>query len=266
MALPTTRARIVVRNAFVALVAGGQLWCALELLGVRLPPPSTVLAGEVALVVTAALLGLRESGEDAELARWSPVGVFIWIVWGTFYFGAAHITEPPHARTFSDAILDRLPLLPAFAAIYLGVHVFSMVPYCALPEQRLLRRYMLGNILIILISAIAWVTLPVRLDRPPFDWEAAGFGTWLLRGVYRWDPTTNCFPSAHCAIAIYAGLALRFASRRLFVWGMLTALAICLSTIMTKQHYVADVAGGAVLAAIIAWAVGRRRRTLEPAR
>jgi membrane-associated phospholipid phosphatase len=266
MALPSTRARFVVRNALIALVAAGQLWCSLEILGVPMPSPPAVLGLEGAIIVAAALAALRRRGEEKDLARWAPVGAIVWIVWGALYFGAAHITEPPHARTFSDAVLDRLPLLPAFTSVYLGVHVFSMIPYCALPESRLLRRYLLGNMLIILVSAIAWVTLPVRLDRPPFDFDAPGFGTWLLRGVYRWDPTTNCFPSAHCAIAIYSAIALRFASTRLFVWGAFSAALICLSTILTKQHYVADVAGGAVLAALAAWAVKRRTRTLEPVR
>jgi membrane-associated phospholipid phosphatase len=255
----------------VALVACGQLWCALELIGMRLPTPQAVLTAEGIIIVLAALGALRRTGEPADLARWTFVGVAVWAIWGTCYFGAAHITDPPNARTFDDSLLHRMPLLPAFTAVYLGVHVFSMVPYCALPESRILRRYLLGNMLIVLLSAIAWVTLPVRLDRPPFDTTSASFGSWLLHGVYRWDPTTNCFPSAHCAIAVYAAISLRSASRPLFAWGIFSAAAICLSTVMTKQHYVADVAGGAVLAALVAYAMRRRRvrmpdsvRTLEP--
>jgi hypothetical protein len=259
-----------VLHGLIALVAGGQVACALEVLVLTLPAPSSTLALVCAGVVVAALFALRRTGEPTVLARWATVGLLVWIAWGTLYFGAARITDPPNARTFDDSLLRRLPLLPAFASIYLGVHIFSIVPYCALPEGRLLRRYLLGNSLIILLSAIAWVTLPVRLDRPPIPPEAVGFGAWLLHGVYRWDPTTNCFPSAHCAVAVYAAIALRFAPRRLFAWGIFTATAICVSTVMTKQHYVADVAGGAVLAALVAYAMRRRRlrmpdsvRTLE---
>lgn len=258
MALPSTRARRIALHALVALVACGQVWCTLEVLGVRLPAAPIVLSVEGVVVAIAALAALRRTGETLELARWGAIGLAVWGVWGFCYFGAAHITDPPNARTFSDAILVRLPLVPAFTAVYLGVHVFSIVPYCALPESRLLRRYLLGNMLIVLLSAIAWVALPVRLDRPPFDMTSAGFGAWLLRGVYRWDPTTNCFPSAHCAVAVYAAIALRHASRRLFAWGVFSAGAICVSTVMTKQHYVADVAAGAVLAAIAAYAMRRR--------
>ena len=70
--------------------------------------------------------------------------------------------------------------------------------------------------------------------------------------------TLLCKRSAHCSVAVYAAIGLRFASRRLFVWGVCTAIAICLSTIFTKQHYLVDVAAGAALAGLAAFAIARR--------
>lgn len=250
------RGRRMALRGLVALVACGQALCVLELCGVPLPAPAAVLAIDAAIVLAAALTAKGE--EPIDLARWAGIGLATWIFWGTLYFGAARITEAPAARTFDDAVLARLPLVPAFASVYLGVHIFSMVPYCALPETRLLRRYLLGNVLLVSVAAIAWVTLPVRVDRPPIPPELSGFGTWLLHLVYRGDPTTNCFPSAHCGVAVYAAIGLRFASRRLFAWGIVTAIGVCVSTVLTKQHYVLDVLAGAVLAALTAWAMSRR--------
>ncbi len=230
----------------------------LELVGVPLWPPRLVLGIEVAVSVAAMAMALRRASEPVELARWGIAGFASWFFWGALYIGAAHVTDPPSARIFDDTILARLPLVPAFTPVYLGVHVFSVVPYCVLPETRVLRRYLLGNLLLVSLSAIAWVTLPVRLDRPPFAADLPGFGAWLLRAVYITDPTTNCFPSAHCSVAIYAAIALRGAPRPIFVWGICTATAICVSTILTKQHYLADVAMGAILAALAAYAITRR--------
>ena len=257
----TTRSRKVALHALVALVACGQAWCVLELLHVPLWPPQLVLGIECVVIVASMLAALRwKSPEPPDLARWAGIGFGSWFVWGLLYYGAAHLTHAPTARVFEDTILARLPLVPALTPVYLGVHVFSVVPYCAIPETRLLRRYLLGNLLIVSLSAIVWITLPVRLDRPPFAADLPGFGAWLLRWVYYGDPTTNCFPSAHCSVAVYAAIGLRFASRRLFVWGICTAAAICASTIFTKQHYLIDVAAGAALAGLAAYAIARRAR------
>ena len=193
-----------------------------------------------------------------ELGRWTGIGFVSWFIWGLLYFGAARITNSPTARIFDDAILARLPLIPAFTPAYLGVHVFSVIPYCVIPETRVLRRYFLGNLLIVSLSAIVWVTLPVRLERAPFAAEVPGFGAWLLRAVYTTDPTTNCFPSAHCSVAVYSAIGLRFGPRPLFLWGIFTATAICASAIFTKQHYLADVVTGVMLAGLTAFAVTRR--------
>jgi hypothetical protein len=250
-----TRARAAALHAVVALVACGQGICVLELAGV--PLRASVVLGIEGAIVLGSMLAARRR-EPRDLAVWAAIGLGVWIVWGTLYFGAARITDPPGARTFDDAILARLPLVPAFTPVYLGVHTFSIVPYCAIAEARALRRYLLGNLILLSIAAIAWVTLPVRLDRPPLPADLEGFGALLLRLVYRGDPTTNCFPSAHCGVAVYAAIGLRAASRPVFVWGIATAAAICVSTVLTKQHYVADVAAGAVLATLAAWAMSRR--------
>ncbi len=245
----STRVRRVVGHVLVGTVACGQIACLLELLGAPLTP-TIVLGAEAVLVPAFALLAARE---PREARAWALGGFVMWSIWGALYFGAAAVTQPPNARTFDDAILERLPLVPAFASVYVGVHTFSMIPYCFVPHEKL-RRYALGNLLILLLSAIVWVTLPVRLDRPPFAADTPGFGAWVLRLVYAGDPTTNCFPSAHCSVATYAAIGMRAAPRPFFVWSVVSAVAICVSTVLTRQHYVADVLGGAVIASLLAWA------------
>lgn len=251
------------------LVACGQLWAVLELVGFNLHPPALVFALEGVCIVACLAYAMKTrpaEDEPRELARWWRVGVGVFLVWAVLYFTAGHITDAPNARTFDDSILKRVPLLPQFAAIYLGVHVFGVIPFCVMPEVRLLRRHMLGAVLIVVLSSVLWVSLPVRVDRPPIDPSQLGFGAWLLRGVYGFDPTTNCFPSAHCAIAVYAAIGLRFSSRPLFIWGIVTAILVCLSTVLTHQHYVADVLSGAVLAGLCAYGTRLRRVTSATSR
>jgi len=246
--------------ALFPLVACGQLWAAIELVGIVLPSPTFVFALEGLFIAASLGWAIRKrEREPGDIARWWRSGLVVFVVWAVLYFSAGHLADAPHARTFDDSVLARVPLLPAFAPIYLGVHVFGVIPFCVIPEVRLLRRHLLGAVLIVLLSSVLWIALPVRVDRPPLDAAMPGFGAWLLRGVYSFDPTTNCFPSAHCAIAVYAAIGLRFSpSRPLFYWGIVTALLICVSTVVTHQHYVADVLSGAVLAVLAA--IGTRRK------
>lgn len=256
-----SRARPIALAALLPLVACGQLWSLLEVAGVVLPSPRIVLAIEAAIVFGAVAWSFRSPPERRALAPFAGIGLSMFVFWAGLYFGASHITEPAHARTFDDGILARVPMMPELTPIYLGVHVFGVVPFCVLTEERLLRRHLLGAVLIVLISALAWVALPVRLDRTPVSPEMHGFGAALLRWVQSFDPTTNCFPSAHCAIAVYAALGLRLSpSRPLFLWGIATAVLICVSTVLTRQHYVADVVSGAVLAALAAYGTQRNVR------
>lgn len=254
-------ARKIALAALFPLVACGQLWAAIELIGIALPSPAFVFALEGVLIAASVGWALRKrEREPLDLARWWVNGLVVFVIWAVLYFSAGHLADAPKARTFDDAILARVPLLPAFAPIYLGVHVFGVIPFCVIPEVRLLRRHLLGAVLIVVLSSVLWIALPVRVDRPPLDPALPGFGAWLLRGIYSFDPTTNCFPSAHCAIAVYAAIGLRFArSRALFVWGIVTATLICASTVLTHQHYIADVLSGAVLAALCAFGTRRKR-------
>src|SRR5205085_8838236 len=107
-------ARRAALHALVALVACGQAIAALELAGVPLRPPNLVLGLEGVVVVAAIVAALRRPAESADLRWWGAIGLGVWVIWGTLYFGAARITDPPNARTFDDAILSRLPLVPAF--------------------------------------------------------------------------------------------------------------------------------------------------------
>ncbi len=244
----------------MALVLCGHAIFLVELVGIRLRSVPAVLAVEAVIVAAAAFVGARRGpAERRELATWPAIGLGVWAVWGALYYGAAAITVPGSARVFDDFVLEKMPLVPAFTPVYLGVHAFSLIPYCILPEPRLLRRYMLGNLLLVGACAIGWVTLPVRLEHSAALDGMEGFGASLLRFVYEHDRTTNCFPSAHTAITLYAAIAFRKVSRALFWWGFFTAGLVTFAVMYTKQHYLADTGMGNMLAALMAWAVTRPR-------
>lgn len=257
---PTTRTRKAAFFAVMAVVICAQVVTFVELVGITLRSVPAVLGIVGVVVIASAFVGYRRGEAEArDLQPWPLIGLGVWAVWGGLYYGAAAITVPGTARTFDDFVLAGMPLHPAFATVSISVHVFALLPYCILPEPRLLRRYMLGNLLLIGGCAIFWVGLPVRLDHPASMDGVEGFGASMLRWLYAHDLTTNCFPSAHTAIVLYAAIAFRKVSKVLFWWGFATAALVTVAVLSVRQHYLGDTGMGNMLAALMAWAVSRPR-------
>jgi len=92
------------------------------------------------------------------------------------------------------------------------------------------------------ICYAGFLLLPAHYPRPlP---ETAG----IFEGAYRWlysnDRPGNTFPSIHAAASLCAG----FGMPGIFwkVW----ACAVAVSILTVKQHFIADLAGGAIVAAL----------------
>jgi len=92
---------------------------------------------------------------------------------------------------------------------------------------------------------MACLVYPVAYERPQI--EGYSFAGWALSIVQGKDPAWNCFPSTHCTASTVAALALYFENRKMGIWGLLSTVAICFSTVFTKQHFVLDVVVGVLL-------------------
>jgi membrane-associated phospholipid phosphatase len=101
----------------------------------------------------------------------------------------------------------------------------------------------------VLINYGIFLFFPTVIERPPRP-----DGTSLADGLYRWligiDTPANCFPSGHITAP---AIGCWFLARQRFRWwpgivGVYSVLAV--SVLTTKQHYVIDIAGGLVTAAI----------------
>jgi membrane-associated phospholipid phosphatase len=103
------------------------------------------------------------------------------------------------------------------------------------------------------ICFLLYPTVAPRPDTVPGD----GFAVWGLRFLYDADPPYNCFPSIHVAHSLVSALACYRVHRQLGVFAVLCASLVALSTLFTKQHYVADLIAGILLASA-AYAVFRR--------
>lgn len=106
-----------------------------------------------------------------------------------------------------------------------------------------------------IISFIIFIVYPnAQFPRPTV--QKYDIFSWLVSFIYNHDGTNNVFPSIHVcnAIGVHAALCNcnKLKDKKLLkVASAISVLLICASTVFIKQHSIIDVAGGAILAAII---------------
>ena len=153
-------------------------------------------------------------------------------------------------RIFLRTPLDTaLPVVPIFAIPYV-----SLIPFIGmslliwlLVRERVFRSAALSMIAVWLVSYAFYFFLQSYVERP----LVAGADPFsaLVRSVYAGDQPYNDFPSLHVALSTVMAIHWWQVDRRIGVPVAIWTALIIASTVLIRQHYLADVAGGLVLAA-----------------
>jgi len=151
-----------------------------------------------------------------------------------------------------ESPLDRLiPLWTPSAAVYLGCYLFWMVNYVmmARQEKQDMCRFFAADLLSRLVCFVIFLAFPTTNTRPVIEPE--GFWNRVMLLVYQVVAADNLFPSIHCLVSWFCYIGLR-GRREIPKWyrgvSCLLAVAVCISTLTTKQHVIVDVIGGILLA------------------
>jgi membrane-associated phospholipid phosphatase len=151
-------------------------------------------------------------------------------------------------RLPSFAVESTVSLIPWTCWVYLSYFALLVVSGLRLRSGRDAMRSMGAIAFVITVSGVIFLLVPTTIDRPPLAGE--GVSVNVLRWLRGIDPPNNCFPSLHVAMACVCSLLVIRTDRRrglpLLPWTIL----ISISTLTTKQHYLLDVMGGAVLAVL----------------
>lgn len=253
--------RLVRRLVFHYLLLGTiglQVASVAAMLGLEIPvgPGIAVVLGTPLLGALALeRLGPSRPADQAPLA-WTATGLLIFGLWAGGYFAIGMLVDPGRIRFLPETIEPFVPLVPAISMLYLSVHPFSILPYFLVEDVRRWHRLVTGHLFILAISFICWTAFPVSAPRPELP-PPTELGGWTLGVIYWADPSVNCLPSTHCAMALFAAFVLLEQRRVLGVWAFVSALVIGASTLLTKQHYFVDVVSGFMLASV-AWVLARR--------
>lgn len=187
------------------------------------------------------------------LERWlliaAAFGAYvIYLVTGRLIFGRV-------TKTLATPLDDAIPLAPAWEWADAFIYTAVFVPLLQIRDLRVLRRAVLGFAVAQVVANMVFILFPVRMMRPEALVDPGrSLVEWGLGLNYALDPPVNCFPSLHVANALYAALVAWRLDRAVGRVMIPCAFAIAVSTLFTKQHYVADATAGLVLG----WACYRR--------
>lgn len=150
--------------------------------------------------------------------------------------------------TWMDA---KIPFLPWTVCIYWGCYLFWTINYCIGTHlgRENGNRFLISHFLGESVCFLCFVLFPTEMVRP----EVAGHS--LLEQIvlltYRNDPADNLLPSIHCFASWLCWVGLR-KEAGIPIWykwaSLLMAIAVCISTLTVKQHVIADVFAGILLA------------------
>lgn len=184
----------------------------------------------------------------------------------TLFFAVCWFLIPRHLlvapRTLPTTALERgWPFVEGWVYVYLSICLFNIAAPYLTTARTTLYRHAWGFTAITVVSFACFALFPVELPAPT-DRAA----TWLY-GLILADTRLNNFPSLHASYTVY-GL-LYWAEvlpvipgprvRRLVAAGAIAwAVALILSVLFLKQHYLADLVAGGALGALVYWLCFRR--------
>lgn len=169
------------------------------------------------------------------------IGAFLWV------YSYVNRSTPPR-MDFYTPLDGAIPFLPSTILIYLSMYGLFGFAAIYIEPRDFLRG--LGTLLIVCFVSLGfYIAIPAHYPRPDAATVANPLFRWMYATMFAFDAPGNTFPSLHVGTTTTAALMLQKTRLRwLFtVWAVL----ICLSTMTVKQHFIADVIGGVLLAAVV---------------
>ena len=164
-----------------------------------------------------------------------------------FYLVIGSFVADGHVHRPQSGLDSLFPLAPAWSLVYLSLFLAALLPVFVVHQQELIRRVVWMYLTTWLIAFAVFMLYPTAA--PVHAKVMAGdFTDVVMRGLYDSDVPYNCFPSLHVAQCYLAASCCYKVHQRTGAVAFIWATLVALSTLFTKQHYVADVLAGAALA------------------
>jgi len=184
---------------------------------------------------------------------------FLFGLWAGGYFLVGRLTEFDQAAQLTTRFDQSIPFAPKFVWFYMMIYPIFLIPFLNVHDRQFFKLMAYAYTTVMVICYTIFFVFPVAMDRPAF--EVVDFSTWALQKFYNNDPQVNCFPSTHVTMAMLASLMLYEINRAQGIFCVALTLVIAASTVLIKQHYIADVLVALVIATLVYYAYFRQRIT-----
>jgi len=182
---------------------------------------------------------------------WLIIALVLFATWSGLYFWGNIMSDYSGAACVPGALDAYVPFVPEAVYIYLSVYWLFLVGVLGSRDPLESLALLKGGMVLVGASVLVHMIYPVVMPRP--DITGNGFALWTLDVLYQTDRPVSCFPSTHCALALFAALSMYRRNSLTGALGVTAALAIGISTLLTRQHYVVDVVAGFILASAAYW-------------
>ena len=164
------------------------------------------------------------------------------------YFPLNSLREPVHSLELP--VDDRISPVPAFVFPYLSLYLLLVISLWRFlkAETRIFVITALAIGLDLVLSYLIFLFYQTRVERPVI--LGSDISSSILRWVYSIDKPFNAFPSLHTSLSTLLVLLWGRVGSRIQPIIALWAVFIIASTLLTKQHYMADVLGGIAVALV----------------
>ena len=180
------------------------------------------------------------------------VAVIVGFIAMMFYGISGRIALMRDSIGLDMSALDRaIPLVPSTFWIYGSVYFIFFASCWLQKDLKVYNRFLYTYLASYLLIAIFFCLYPTEFPRDQFPVSpttTSGIALSLFRQV---DLPNNCFPSMHVGTCVLVTLPFFRRRPKVFWVFALWTLAIAVTTLTTKQHYLVDVVAGFVYAFVM---------------
>lgn len=154
----------------------------------------------------------------------------------------------------------QIPFVPAFIIPYLSWYPFIIIMLIVIlvNNRKTYYRTLIALCLGLIVCYIIYYFYQTTVPRPPITEQGILYS--LVRFTYLTDNPFNCFPSIHVLTTylIWRGaLDCNSLSKLMRLFTSFMFVAIVLSTLFVKQHYVLDIAAAIFIAEVLYFITGK---------